>query len=184
MGRKVSDAFDDGEYDRVGRYWDDTRSSFVDIAKYAGSPAEGMSSYSTLGLSAYPLMDGTEEMPFRIEICGAADDGWNQFPHMLASAAFEVMGGEYLYPDRILGGIVESYYPDLAMKHLLFMSPFLWGDRLQSFDAGGRTVAWLQAFPISEAEMQYGRSNSVDALTDLLQQREVDPVDLSRPSAI
>lgn len=184
VGLKVADAFGDGEYDRVARYWDDDRSTFIDIAKYDDSPAGGVTSYSTLGLSAAPLMDGSREMPFRLEICGAADEAYDRFPNMLATAAFEVLGGEFVYPDRILGGIVETYYPDLQMKHLLFMTPFLWDDRLESFDAGGRQVAWLQAVPISNAEMEFARTNSVDEMTDLLQARGVEPTDLSRASAI
>jgi hypothetical protein len=184
VGFKVADAFDDGEFDRVARFWTDDESAFVDIAKYDGSPGPGIVSYATLGLSASPLMDGATEAPFRLEICGAADEAYDRFPNMLASAAFAVLDGEFVFPDRILGGIVEGYYPDLEMKHLLFMTPFLWGDRLQSFDAAGRQVAFLQAVPISNAEMELALRTSVDEMTDLLVARGAEPTDLARASVV
>jgi antitoxin YqcF len=184
VGLKVADAFDDGEFDRVARFWTEDESAFVDVAKYDGSPGPGIASYATLGLSAAPLMDGTTEMPFRVEICGAADDGYDGFANMLASVAFEVLDGGFVYPDRIIGGVVEGYYPDLEMKHLLLMSPFLWGERLRSFDAGGRQVAFLQAVPISNAELDLAMRTSVDEMTDLLMARGAEPTDLARASVV
>ncbi|MDN3241546.1 suppressor of fused domain protein [Glycomyces tritici] len=184
VGFKVADAFDGGEFDRVARFWTEDESAFVDVAEYGGSPGPGIASYSTLGLSAAPLMDGDTQMPFGVEICGAADDGFDLFPNILASAAFQVLDGEFVYPDRILGGIVEGYYPDLEMKHLLFMSPFLWGDRLQSFDAAGRQVAFLQAVPISNAELELAMRTSVDEMTDLMMARGAEPTDLARASVV
>ncbi|WP_051393655.1 suppressor of fused domain protein [Glycomyces arizonensis] len=180
VGMKVADAFSPGEFARIFEISDDR--SVVDVAEYPGSPGPGIVSYSTLGLSASPLMDGATEMPFRLEICGAADSGYDRFPHVLATAAFEVLGGGFVYPDRILGGAVAAHYPDLEMKHLLFMTPFLWGEGLRTFDAGGRQVAWLQAVPISDGELDLALRTSVDRMTDLLQERGAEPTDLGRPS--
>lgn len=184
VGLKVAEAFDGGEFDRVARFWTDDESAYVDVAKYDGSPGPGIVAYSTLGLSAAPLMDGATEMPFRVELCGAADEGFDGFANMLASAGFAVLDGEFVYPDRILGGIVAGYYPDLEMKHLLLMTPFLWGERLRSFDAAGRQVAFLQAVPISDAELDLALRTSVDEMTDLLMARGAEPTDLGRASVV
>jgi hypothetical protein len=43
IGLKVANAYSDGEYDRVGCYWNPDRSASIDIAKYNGySPVFGV----------------------------------------------------------------------------------------------------------------------------------------------
>lgn len=184
VGSKVANAFGGGGFDRVATFWTNDESQSIDVAVCEDSPSPGIVSYSTLGLSEFPLKDHGTEVPLRVEICGAADKECEGFPNMIASAAFEVMDGEFVYPDRIFGGIVEGYYTDLEMKHLLFMTPFLWGKGLASFDAGGRQVAFLQAVPISNAELALARRTSVDELTDLLVARGAEPTDLNRASVV
>lgn len=84
-----------------------------------------------------------------------------------------------MYPN-----VVKMYYPKLNMKHVMFVSPFLWDENLASFDFEDKYVSWLQAIPISEDEYVYAEKNGSEALEDLLEEAGVDTMDLNRPSVV
>lgn len=178
----VADAFGAAPPSEVQRLRSAPGDVFIDVFRYDHHPVPGVSSYSTVGLSSHPLMDGAREFPGRVELCGAARGKQVPFANLLAAVAFEVISGAFVFPDRIFPGIVSRYFPDSAMRHLVVMTPFLWDDRLRQFDAGGRTVAWLQVVPISDGELALARRGSVADMIDFLEQREVDVTDLGRRS--
>lgn len=68
------------------------------------------------------------------------------------------------------------------MKHIMFVSPFLWHiDDLQFDD---RIVTWLMALPISEKEFEYLRNNGSEALEQLFEEQQIDFYDLNRPDIL
>ncbi|GAB3992564.1 hypothetical protein GCM10029992_02020 [Glycomyces albus] len=129
-------------------------------------------------------MQGDEEFSARLELCGAVDEEYDRFGEVIAAASARVLGGEFVFPDRAMQGLVAAVYPDSSVPHVVFMEPFLWDESLTDFNASGRRVLWLQAVPITEAELQFGLANSMDAMTDLLVERGVEPTDLSRTSSV
>lgn len=177
---KVADAFGGTSPSDVKRLYAPGGRDFSDVFRFDDYPVPGVSSYSTVGLSSHPLMDGSREFPGRVEFCGAARSSVSKFANILATAAFDVMDGEFVFPDRIFRDVVSMYVPDSEMKHLVFMTPYLWGSNLRQFDADGRTVAWLQAVPISDGELEYARRHQVRGLLDLMEEREVDVTDFDR----
>lgn len=76
------------------------------------------------------------------------------------------------------------YYEDSEMKHLIFVSPFLWENKLMPLDLGTKTVNWLLCIPISENELEYRMKNGASALEDLFQEKDIDIFDINRNSVI
>lgn len=64
------------------------------------------------------------------------------------------------------------------------VSRFLWDQPPQTLRLPRKTVAWLQAIPISTAEPEYARANGSEALEDLLEQQKADAVGLLRESVL
>ncbi|THV42966.1 suppressor of fused domain protein [Glycomyces buryatensis] len=158
--------------------------NFIDIAVFENSPSAGLTAYTTMGLSAAPMMNDGREFPARIEICGAADSRFDRFGNAIATCGLDVLGGEFVYPNRILVDVVATYYPDVAVRHVLFVEQAFWDPALTKLDSSGRTIIWLQAVPVTDAEVAYARSNGSAALVDLLTERDAKPSDLLRESVV
>ncbi|MEU6251020.1 suppressor of fused domain protein [Glycomyces sp. NPDC047010] len=181
VARRAADLLGGGSApDDVKRYNAPDSGDFMDVARFAASPSPGLTAYTTLGLSAAPLLDHGREFPARVEICGAADDEYDKFAGVVATAAFDVMGGEFIYPDRILVDVVATYYPDYAARHALFVQPSFWDPGLTRLDADGRTVLWLQLVPVTDSEVAFAKSNGSEALVKRLIELDAKPSDLQR----
>lgn len=84
-----------------------------------------------------------------------------------------------MFPGVVFPNILEQYFEGANMKHIMFVSPFLWNiDDLQFDD---RIVTWLMALPISEKEFEYLRNNGNEALEQLFEDQQIDFYDLNRP---
>ena len=53
-----------------------------------------------------------------------------------------------------------------------------------TIDIGPYIVTWLQVIPISDAELEYIKRNGSEAFEDLLDKKEVDFLNLNRPSIV
>ncbi|MBK0869563.1 MAG: suppressor of fused domain protein [Saccharopolyspora sp.] len=169
----------------VTRFWDDQDSSAVDILECPDSPTEGVTSCSTLGLSDHPLVRDGNEYPVRVEVVGAGATDNEHFPNIISTIAFFIINDQWFCsPGSIFPDVVGMYYPAATMRHILFVPPFLWADELETMHFPGKTVAWLQAVPISEGERQYATANGSDALQDLFVQNQIDVFNLDRDSTV
>lgn len=182
IARNVLNVF--GGKPKVNAYRDDNGNFIVDILKVINRPYEGVASYSTIGLSDYfdtVMADGT---PLGVEIVGVCDVADDQFANILSSCALSFKKSEYsLAPGEICPNVIDMYYPDSNMKHILFVSSFLWED-LQTLEFPTKTVAWLLAIPISENEYRYAQEKGSDALEQLLEDEQIDIFDLDRDSVL
>lgn len=168
---------------KVTQYWDDDEASAVDLLACADQPTGGVTSYATIGLSDTPLVQDGDEFPVRVEFLGACASNVDFFPNVLSTAAFYVINdGLFVQPGAVFQRVVEMYDPELPMKHLMFVSPFLWGDAPNTLELPDKTVAWLLAVPISEAERAYADEHGSDALEDLFAEHDIDIFDIERPS--
>lgn len=185
IAKKVSDAF--GGMSKVRRYWDANESSYVDLLATHDSPQRGVTSYSTVGLSGWPLMIDDREYEARLEMVGVCGSRFTGFDRALVTSAFCVINSKWsCFPGRIFPDVLSMYNASSTMSHFLFVPPFLWGELEESIVIEGRTVAWLMAVPISEAELQFGRKYTEnypsDALTAEFEHRQIDVYDLNRSS--
>ena len=168
----------------VSKYWDDGKESNIDLLSTINRPSDGITSYSTIGLSNHSIGFTVEEKPLRVEILGANATENRGFPNILATCAFNVINSKKsISPGEVFQDIVALYYPDSEMKHVLFTNPFLW-ESLKSIELPEKTVAWLLAVPISTSEYLYSLDKGIDALEDLFEQEDIDIFDIERKSVV
>lgn len=185
IARAARSAFGGGK-PKVYAYWDDAHKHSVDILSVADQPDQGVTSYATLGLSQHSIGLSVGDRPLRVELLGACWTESEVFANILSTCAFNVINsGHRCAPGIIFPDVVSIYLPDSSMAHILFVSPFLWGDGIpETLDFSDRKVTWLQAVPISEAERAYAEENGADALESLFEQHQIDVYDLNRDSVL
>jgi antitoxin YqcF len=170
---------------KVARYWDEANRSCVDVLTSEGQPQPGVSSFATIGLSDVPLMRDGREYPARVELVGACASATPGYGNMLATAAFCVINSQWFCgPGEVFPDVVSMYGASHTMKHLFFVPPFLWEDRLQTLTLPSKTVAWLLAVPISEAERLLAVEHGADRLEERFEAEQIDLYDLDRPSVV
>jgi len=167
----------------VTNYWDDNNKSSVDILSCKHEDIDGILSYSTLGLSGFSVGYEENKIPLRVEFVGASN--FDCFPNILATCAFNIINSKFdcsfgtIYKD-----IVKMYLPNSPMKHILFLSPFLWEDKLKTIKFEKKQVTWLMAIPISEEEKNYVDKNGLKDLEELFEVNQINVFDLERASVI
>lgn len=168
----------------VSRYWDENSVSNIGMLTTVNRPFDGVSSYSTIGLSDHSIGLTVDETPLRIEIVGASATDYEQFPNILASCAFGLINSKLsVSHGGVFRNIIQMYYPNIEMRHVLFVSPFLWED-LKTLEFPNKKVAWLLAVPISENEYLFAQEKGTDSLEELFEQEEIDIFDLERGSIV
>ncbi|WP_330949340.1 suppressor of fused domain protein [Virgibacillus sp. MG-45] len=168
----------------VSKYWDENNVSNIDLLTTVNRPFDGVSSYSTIGLSDHSIELTVDETPLQIEIVGASATDYEQFPNILASCAFCIINSKFsVSHGKVFRDIIKMYYPNTEMKHVLFVSPFLWED-LKTLEFPNKKVAWLLAVPISENEYLFAQEKGTDSLEELFEQEEIDIFDLERESIL
>jgi hypothetical protein len=157
----------------------------IDIIKCSNFPAAGVNSYSTLGVSDYPIMKGNVEYQARAEILDVCDSGVEGFQNVMATCGFCIINSKwFVAPSVVFQDIISMYNISNTMQHVAFMEPFLWSDRLEELKLGSKTVNWLLAVPISDKEYQFAKSKSFDALEDLFEKKQIDLFDVNRSSVV
>lgn len=167
----------------VYAYWDNNKENYIDILSCNDRPYDGVTSYSTIGLSGHSIDLTIDDIPLRVEIVGACASEYECFPNILGSCAFNIINTKYkCYPGAIFPSVVKYYLPDSSMKHILFMPPFLWEEELTTLSFNDKKVAWLLAVPISDKEFEYAIEHGTDALETLFEEVQIDIFDLKRKS--
>jgi hypothetical protein len=170
---------------RVMRHLDEKEELDVAVLSCSNAPWEGVTTHCTLGLSDYPMYQGDEKFPARLEIVGACASDVEWFANLMSSSAFYIMRTGWLcHPGAVLQNSVEMYAPDLQLKHLYFTDPFLWEGRLETLELRTKTVAWLLAVMITEAEYQHLKEHGDQALGALFEKEQIDIFDIDRPSVV
>jgi hypothetical protein len=170
---------------KIGRYYDDNNQSMIDLVIMDNKPGYDEKTYATVGLCNYDIGKIIDEKFLRIEIIGACISEYDCFANIISTCAFNIINSGYkCYPGAIFPDVVKMYYPEMEMKHILFVSPFLWDDNLKTLDFDDKKVTWLQAIPIAEKEYIYAQKHGVEALEDKLEEANIDILDLQRSSVI
>ena len=99
VGRRVAEAF--GRLPKVTTMWDADNRSSVYVGAVVDSPDTGLTSYSTLNLSDWPLYVDGRVHETRIEMMGAAPSEIELFENAVSTAAFCVINEKWqCYPGR------------------------------------------------------------------------------------
>lgn len=183
IAKMASQAF--GGERKVYRYWDNDDNSSVDILSAVNRPYEGITSFSTIGLSNHSINYVVEEKPLRIEIVGACATKTEYFPNVLSTCAFNIINSGYsCAPGTIFRGVINMYYKNSEMEHVMFAPPFLWDESLKRIDFPNKLVVWLLAVPISEKEYLFAKENGTDQLESLFEDEQIDIFDIERGSVL
>lgn len=79
---------------------------------------------------------------------------------------------------------MADYSVSKTLHRMYFVPHFLWDMQFEPLDLQEKTVHWLQAVPISQAEYQFSIEKGCSALDDIFERREIDVFDLHRISVI
>jgi antitoxin YqcF len=179
IARAAAEAF--GGTPKVTRYWDEPDQNYIDLLEVRDSPVDGVTSYATLGLSEFPLVQDGEEYPVRVELLGACATEVDYFAKVVTTAAFCVSNDQWFSaPGIVFPDVVAMYAPAGRMRHVIFVPPFLWDEALGTLELPNRTVAWLLVVPISDSELTYADTHGSDALEDLFERKQIDIFDIDR----
>ncbi|MBF0788313.1 MULTISPECIES: suppressor of fused domain protein [unclassified Streptococcus] len=170
-----------GGIPKVDRFYNSNKSQFIDIFQSQDRPINTINTLATIGLSMYSIdrkfLDKSE---LRVEFIAASPRENLLFANVLATCSFNIISGEYTCsPGTVFPNIIERYFENCNMKHIMFVPPFLWNIEDLIFD--DRTVTWLMAVPISDKELDYLRNNGSDKLEQLFEIQQIDFYDLNRP---
>jgi antitoxin YqcF len=164
---------------------DDNEASYIPILSCPDSPYEKFISYSTVGLSDYPMYQHDVEFHARIELVGACNHSVSWFPNLLAFCAFHIMHSGWLCrPGAVLLDANIDCIEQSIFRHVYFTAPFFWEETLKTVDFQDKKVAWLLAIPITEDEYEYCKAHGDIEFETLLESKNVDVFDLTRESSI
>lgn len=167
---------------KVERFSDDQQFSTVDIMTVEDCPDVGISTFGTIGMSDTSINITAHGRPLRVEILMSLASSCQHGANITASSAFNVINSGIIpTPDTVIPSVI-NIYEQCAMKHIMLIDPFLWKIEAQSFVS--KTVTWLQAIPISEAERNFASTEGGESLQDLFEKHQIDVFNLSRPSIL
>jgi antitoxin YqcF len=167
----------------VTKYWDDAHASDIDIMIVEDAPADGLTSYASLGLSDANTGLTAGDKALGVEILLSLASACAEGANMIATCGLSIKKGEIApSPGAIVPRVLELYDDGRDMKHAMLISPFVWELKTLSFPA--KTVAWLQVLPISDPERNYALANGSEALEDLFEEHQIDTFDIDRPSIL
>ncbi|NUM59011.1 MAG: suppressor of fused domain protein [Bdellovibrionaceae bacterium] len=169
----------------VRNYFNDSHDVSVDILSVVGTPDVDISSYGTIGLSDYPMLECGKKNPTRLELCGAALSSFTLFPNILSEAAFTIIkSSEVWRPGHFLKNIVGHYELESSLRSLYFTTPFFWEEDLHELNLNGKAINWLMCFPISDAELGYLEKYGEAQFENMLEAAGVNVFDTSRSSCV
>ena len=170
---------------KVYSFFDEKNISKIDMYTGVDRPDFGITTYSTIGLSNYPIGLATKNgKELRVEFISLSNSENVDFPNILASCAFHIINDSYsCRPGTVYPDVISTYCADTEMKHIFFTSPYVW-DELTNLETEDRLIAWLFAIPISENEFLYQKEHGSNALDELLEEQDVDVLNLHRKSVL
>lgn len=138
---------------------------------------------ASYGLSRFPLVDEGLLLPWRLELVGATRGDLQQHAAVIVGAAFFVLESGWI---PRLGSVLErgvsSVGVETPLPHLYFCEPAVAGCAVDDLHLEQGELRFLACVAISEAELQYRRQHSAEALELLLSGRDL--ADPNRPSAL
>lgn len=179
--RAALEAF--GGEPKVDRRYDEDESHSVDVLRCADRPVDGLAVYSTLTLHAAP--NHLEDKDIRVELMGVAPGDVEEYPNLLATAAFYVIKDGWLAaPGVVFPSLLETYDLSSTLQHLLWVEPFPYEELSTVEIADGPDVHWLLGIAVSEDERRFLIDRGYDALEQRFADVDLDYWDLERDSVV
>ena len=168
---------------KVQAHWDEDEDNRIDIITVDDSSDDRIKFYSTIGVSDTPLFINNSEQAFRLELIMSAYNSFQFVSNILSTCGFYITKNKReCKPGAVYEKIIEMYYPNLEMKHIFFVEPFLWENKIKTLNLETKDVTWLLCIPISDAELNYKIENGSDFLEELFEEHQINIFDLNRKS--
>ena len=104
---------------------------------------------------------------------------------VLSTIAFYILkDGWRIAPGVVFEQMLEMYFPNHPIPHVMFIPPFQWETEMTSVQLETKRIYPLLAVPISEAERQFAAKNEDGALESLWMSTDTDVLNWSRQSAV
>ncbi|UKB81348.1 suppressor of fused domain protein [Chryseobacterium sp. MEBOG07] len=172
----------------IDRHYDKDEKNFFDIFTCDDPLYPRIKICGTIGVSDHPNKIEMNDNSFKnipIELLIGGYREFRMLANILSTSGFYITNnGWECQPGSVFMRIVEMYFETSEMKHIMFISPFLWEDKLQPLKLETKTVHWLLCIPISDKELEYKMENGTSALEDIFQKKDIDIFDINRKSAI
>ena len=171
-----------GSDTRVVRFGDDSRTDDVFIVSGLDCPTSGVTSYGTAGFSTTPQLNDNREV--FVEILGASRSSTSDFDNLVASCVFDCRRNRSpVVYGSVIHGIIDQYAISKTLRHVTFVSPFLWRE-FEPLNIDQKDVHWLLMLPIADAEATFLTTYGIAALESVFESRQIDIFDPSRTSAV
>lgn len=181
--RAVEEAFGGNAF--LTDHPDEDAAGSLSLLTVKNRPTAGVNSYATVGLSVRSIGAAIGSIPLGVEIVGATSRDYPDFANILADCALRVIhGGARFHPGAVFKDMIPRYYPQVPMKHILFISPYGWERELLTLELPSRWVGWMMALPVSEAELKFYNETESGELQERLEKAGVDIYNLNRPSVV
>jgi len=171
-----------GDETKVVRFGDDDGVNDCFIVSGFNCPIEGVTSYSSIGLSRTTQKLGIADV--RVELITACASGTPHVDNLMASCVFECFrNGTNISYGSLITNIVSQYRISDTLRHVTFVSPFLWHG-FNRLEVGAQDIHFLLMLPISESEKIFAENNGIDALENVFNKAQIDIYDVHRSSII
>lgn len=174
-----------GENAAIAEHFDEQQNIVVRVLSCFDDENEKIKSYATIGLSDYRLGKDKSGIALGAELV-ARTLGGDEFTDRALAEVVRAIRGQNLLPKPgiIFANAVSGFSDTCQLKHFLFTVPSMWENKLYPLQFKTKTVLWLQAIPISDAEKQYAEKHGANALGEKMTEAGVDLVDMARKSVL
>jgi hypothetical protein len=158
------------------------------VCMFEGGSIPGVTSFSTVGLSSFPLRDPGDDRDYHVEIIGCQyppQGGYGPFPGALEGIASQLIASRSLLRrgDVVdLPGPMASGSEMVALYAALpvYFDPEFFSVHLE--DGRGVAIVWM--VPIGAAEAEFVRTRGWEEFEDRLVAGDPDLLDLGRPQIL
>lgn len=166
---------------KMYQYRNNSEKSRFDLFSAKGIPYKMVTTWATIGLSDAPSDLVVYGRPLGPEFLFVSNTVNSRAPDIISMCAdIAINSNLKCMPGTIYPEIIDKYYRNTDVKHIMLHNPYLWSLDSQIFDS--KVVAWLLLVPISNKEFELSRMKGVDYLNSELEKNDVNTSDLNRKS--
>lgn len=173
---------------KVIEYLDEDESNSIDVISVIDPIDRKVLIHSSIGVSDYPnniegADSGVLNMP--VELLMVGYKSYDKILDILGEVSLFLIKNNFsCQPGTVFTDMITDFY-DSDMKHIMFIEPYLWADKLSKREFGKKKVHCLLLVSISDNELDYRGEYGANALEHLLfADEEIDLYNIKRKSVL
>ncbi|MFV0288097.1 MAG: suppressor of fused domain protein [Mycoplasmatales bacterium] len=169
---------------KVERFYNEDKSCQIDVITITDNATNSIT-MSTVNLSDIDLdFKKANEYKVGVEFIMVSDIKYDNSLDVLIDSSFiAIKNKNSCQPGNIYSNVIQKYYLDSDMKHILLTYPFLWND-FNKITYENKSINWLQLVPISDNELKFLQEHNLDKLEELFEKEKVDVFNFNRKSIL